>query len=44
MIGRRNRLYEVPNRKRPLTLAMIWRLHTTLEVPVESPVCQRAQH
>jgi len=29
-IGKRNRVYEVLNRKRPLTLAMIWRLHTWL--------------
>ena len=27
MIGRTNRIYEVLNHKRPLTLKMIWRLH-----------------
>ncbi|MEQ1890182.1 MAG: transcriptional regulator, partial [Alphaproteobacteria bacterium] len=27
-IGSSNRVYEVLNRKRPLTLKMIWRLHT----------------
>ena len=30
MIGRLNRVYEVLNRKRPLTLKMIWRLHDQL--------------
>lgn len=36
MIGRLNRVYEILNRKRPLTLAMIWRLHRELGVPAES--------
>lgn len=36
MIGRSNRVYEVLNRKRPLTLAMIRRLHTMLGIPAES--------
>lgn len=36
MIGKRNRVYEVLNRKRGLTLAMIWRLHTELGIPAES--------
>lgn len=36
MIGRRNRVYEILNRKRPLTLAMVWRLHTGLGIPAES--------
>ena len=36
MIGQRNRVYEVLNRKRPLTMAMVWRLHTGLGVPAES--------
>ncbi len=35
-IGNRNRVYEVLNRKRPLTLKMIWRLHTGLGIPAES--------
>lgn len=35
MIGRPNRVYEVLNRKRPLTLAMIRRLHKTLGIPAE---------
>ena len=36
MIGRSNRVYEVLNRKRPLTLQMIWKLHTGLGIPAES--------
>lgn len=36
MIGRLNRVYEVLNRKRSLTLAMIWRLHNGLGIPAES--------
>lgn len=36
MIGRLNRVYEVLNRKRPLTLPMIWRLHQQLGIPAES--------
>jgi HTH-type transcriptional regulator/antitoxin HigA len=36
MIGRLNRVYEVLNRKRPLTLKMIWRLHDQLRIPAES--------
>jgi HTH-type transcriptional regulator / antitoxin HigA len=36
MIGRINRVYEVLNRRRPLTLAMIQRLHTQLGIPAES--------
>ena len=35
-IGSRNRVYEVLNRKRPLTLKMIWRLHKELGIPAES--------
>ena len=36
MIGRSNRVHEVLNRKRPLTLKMIWRLHRGLGIPAES--------
>ena len=36
MIGRLNRVYEVLNRKRPLTLNMIWKLHEKLDIPAES--------
>lgn len=35
-IGSRNRVYEVLARKRPLTLAMIRRLHDGLGIPAES--------
>ena len=35
MLGRSNRVYEVLNRKRPLTLKMIWRLHKELGIPAE---------
>ena len=35
MIGRRNRVYEVLNHKRSLTLNMIWRLHEGLGIPAE---------
>ncbi len=40
MIGRINRVYEVLNRKRPLTLAMIQRLHDDLGIPAESLIRQ----
>ena len=36
MIGRINRAYEILNRKRPLTLAMIRKLHEGLGIPAES--------
>lgn len=35
-IGRLNRVYEILSRKRPLTLAMIWRLHERFGIPAES--------
>ncbi|MGD9583649.1 MAG: type II toxin-antitoxin system HigA family antitoxin [Lysobacterales bacterium] len=35
IIGKSNRVYEVLNRKRPLTLAMIRRLHHSLGIPAE---------
>ena len=35
-IGSRNRVYEVLNRKRPLSLTMIRRLHKGLGIPAES--------
>lgn len=40
MIGRPNRIYEVLNRKRPLTLAMIRRLHRGLGIPAEVLVAE----
>jgi HTH-type transcriptional regulator / antitoxin HigA len=35
-IGNRNRVYEVLARKRPLTLAMVRRLHAGLGIPAEA--------
>ncbi len=35
MIGRSNRVYEILNHKRPLTLKMIWKLHRGLGIPAE---------
>jgi HTH-type transcriptional regulator/antitoxin HigA len=40
MIGQRNRVYEVLNRKRKLTLAMVWRLHIGLGIAAESLIRQ----
>ena len=40
LIGRINRVYEVLSRKRPLTLAMIQRLHSGLGIPAESLIKQ----
>lgn len=36
MIGKSNRVYEILNYKRSLTLKMIWRLHQGLGFPAES--------
>lgn len=41
-IGRMNRVYEVLNRTRPLTLAMIRNLHDTFGIPAESLIKQTA--
>jgi HTH-type transcriptional regulator/antitoxin HigA len=38
MIGRKNRVYEVLNGKRALSLAMIRKLHDGLRIPLESLV------
>ena len=40
-IGSRNRVYEVLSRKRPLTLAMVRRLHEGLGIPAESLIKTR---
>jgi HTH-type transcriptional regulator/antitoxin HigA len=40
-VGSRNRVYEVLNHKRPLTLKMVLRLHTGLGIPAESLIKQR---
>lgn len=36
MIGKSNRVYEVLNHKRSLTLKMIWKLNQELGIPAES--------
>ncbi|MDT8398293.1 MAG: transcriptional regulator [Pseudomonadales bacterium] len=36
VIGRKNRVYEILSRKRPLTLRMIEGLHETFSIPAES--------
>jgi HTH-type transcriptional regulator/antitoxin HigA len=41
-IGRLNRVYEVLNRTRPLTLPMIRKLHSTFGIPAESLIKQSA--
>ena len=41
-IGRLNRVYEVLNRTRPLTLAMIRKLHASFGIPAESLIKQSA--
>jgi len=43
MIGKSNRVYEVLNHKRSLTLKMIWRLHQQLGIPAESLIKQPSQ-
>ncbi|OFZ83802.1 MAG: DNA-binding protein [Betaproteobacteria bacterium RBG_16_66_20] len=43
MIGQINRVYEVLNRKRPLTLQMIRRLHRDLGIPAESLIKTTAE-
>jgi HTH-type transcriptional regulator/antitoxin HigA len=40
-VGSRNRVHEVLNRKRPLSLKMVWRLHTGLGIPAESLIKQQ---
>ena len=41
-IGRANRVYEVLNRRRSLTMAMVWKLHRGLGIPAESLIKQAA--
>ncbi len=46
VIGQRTRVYEVMRRARPLSLNMIRRLHSKLEIPAEAliqPVCRGAR-
>ncbi len=42
IIGRPNRVYEVLSRKRPLTLGMIRRLHSSLGIPAEVLIAESA--
>lgn len=42
IIGKSNRVYEVLNRKRPLTLAMIRRLHQRLGIPADVLIAETA--
>lgn len=44
MIGKSNRVYEILNHKRSLTLKMIWRLHEQLGIPAESLIKQPNAH
>lgn len=41
-IGKPNRVYEVLSRKRPLTLAMVRKLHEGLGIPAESLIREAA--
>ena len=43
MIGKSNRVYEILNHKRSLTLKMIWRLHRELGIPAECLIKPPAQ-
>lgn len=43
IIGQSNRVYEVLNRKRPLTLAMIRRLHSNLGIPAEVLIAEATE-
>jgi len=43
VIGRKNRVYEILARKRPLTLRMIEGLHETFSIPAESLVKRSSQ-
>jgi len=40
IIGQFNRVYELLNRKHPLTLAIVWCQHTGLGIPAESLIRQ----
>lgn len=44
MIGKSNRVYEILNHKRSLTLKMIWRLHDQLGIPAESLIKPSQRH
>lgn len=40
LIGKSNRVYEILSRKRPLTLAMIRRLHQSLGIPASALIAE----
>ena len=44
MIGKSNRVYEILNHKRSLTLKMIWNLHEGLGIPAESLIKPPGAH
>ncbi|UCG38346.1 MAG: transcriptional regulator, partial [bacterium] len=44
MIGRSNRVYEILNHKRSLSLKMIWKLHRQLGIPAECLIKQPQEH
>ncbi|MAR74423.1 MULTISPECIES: transcriptional regulator [unclassified Halomonas] len=44
MIGKRNRVYEILNHKRSLTLKMIWKLHQGLGIPAEALIKPPKEH
>jgi HTH-type transcriptional regulator/antitoxin HigA len=44
MIGRMNRVYEVLNNTRPLTLPMIRKLHRQMGIPAESLISEPVRH
>jgi HTH-type transcriptional regulator / antitoxin HigA len=39
-IGQPNRIYEILSHKRPITMAMAWKLHRGLGIPTESLIRQ----
>jgi|SRR5690242_6502320 len=41
-IGQPNRVYEILSHRRPLTMAMAWKLHRGLGIPAESLIRQAA--
>ena len=41
-LGQPNRVYEILNHKRPLTMAMAWKLHKGLGIPAECLIKQAA--
>ena len=44
LIGKSNRVYEILNGKRKLTLRMIWNLHQSLGIPAEALIQPQTNH